>query len=950
MPQSLYREYKSEDHAPMSFLQHLNNAADLLPENLQASVAVALQRIAESQPQSTIDLLSPTLIAEIPVVAACSEFVSRAITSDPTLLDWLNQHADLDRPRTQAQIQEMVHQCCRAGAASESRFMTDLRVLRRREWVRLAWRDLTNRAELNEVIETLSFFADACVIECVDFIEAGLRTKFGQPTNSAGKPVSGLVVIAMGKLGGYELNFSSDIDVIFCHPVDGETSGGERQVSNQQYAINCAQRLIKILGEKTADGFVFRTDARLRPNGDSGPLSLSFDAMEHYYQTHGREWERYAMIKARIIVGDGRELLERLSPFVYRKYLDFGAFESVRDLHHRISRELDAGQSAKDIKRGFGGIRQIEFIVQSFQLMRGGREAPLRTTSLKKALLEIVRLGQMSESAATQLLADYIELRRIEHRLQIVDDAQTHSLPDPQDPVATQRLSYAMNEADYAVFEADLEQIRQRTYQSFLATFGLDREDQPESDEQTWTDGKTDWSEDEEFNQLLVQFREGASWRNLSTEGHDRLDRLMPSVIEHCLQQREPTRVLARVIRVLETIGRRTTYFAMLYEYPGVLDRLVRLCAASPQLAAMLGRQPILFDELLRPEQDFNTEIALDLNYDESNSFDLEHTMTELRELKSQRFFQIANEKLSGRIDHGEESLALTQLAESILIQVERCVRLDLGDRLPTILQDDDGFMSIAYGKLGSWELGYTSDLDIVFLYDEGETFDAGLAHQAGRFAQRLISLMTTRLASGLLYEIDTQLRPSGRSGTLVSSLDAFYTYQNRDAWTWEHQALVRARPVTGSARMRGRFSQMRRELLSKPRDPALLRQDILDMQKRITSQRDKSTQQRIDLKFGKGGLVDIEFIVQYLVLKNAMSQPGLLDQTTTPTMIARLVSCDALSDTNAETLSEAYSVLLNHANELRFMESPALIAPASVAPLTDAVSSIWTELFLIET
>jgi len=883
--------------------QYLHDAADQLPAKLAESIEVNLQRITESQPQTSIEHLRTELLAELPRVIACSEFVARAFVSDPALFDWFSEQSNIEKPRTEAQIHSMVGDCCKAAGDSESQFMSDLRRLRRREWVRLAWRDLTERASLTEVVETLSSFADASVTESVRFIESALKEKSGQPADADGNPVGGLVVIGMGKLGGRELNFSSDIDVIFCHPVDGETVGGRRQVSNQQYAISCAQRLIKILGEKTADGFVFRTDARLRPNGDSGPLSLSFDAMEYYYQTHGREWERYAMIKARILTGDGSELLERLMPFVYRKYLDFGAFESVRHLHHRISRELDSAQSARDIKRGFGGIRQIEFIVQSFQLMRGGREAPLRTTSLKTALTELVAPGHMDKSAADQLLADYTVLRRLEHRLQMVDDAQTHTLPDSDDDLACQRLAFAMNNSDYAEFAVELEQIRQRTFQSFLATFGLDRADEDEDDQKTWTDGRTAWSDNEDFNQLLSQFRDGASWRNLSAHGRDRLDRLMPSVIE--------------------SVGRRTTYFAMLYEYPGVLDRLVRLCAASPQLAAMLGRQPILFDELLRPEQDFDQAISVNAADTSPSDFDLERAMTELRELKSKRFFQIANEKLAQRIDSSDESRALTQLAESILLQVERCVRLDMGDRLPATLKNDDGFMSI--GKLGSWELGYASDLDIVFLYDEGDGFDADMAHQAGRFAQRLISLMTTRLASGML---------------------SFYTYQNRDAWTWEHQALVRARPVTGSARMQERFGAMRRELLSKPRDADLLRRDIIEMQARISEQRDKSTETHTDLKFAKGGLVDIEFIVQYLVLRHAVSHPQLLDQTTTPSLIGRLSDTEAISQSNAAVLSEAYSVLLNLANELRFMENPALVAAETAAPLTDAVQLIWAELF----
>ncbi len=918
-----------------------------LPANLQGGIDVGWQRIRDNFDPQERDRLDCALVDELPAILACSEFIGRALSSDAGLLGWLAHESNIDAQRSEADIAAMVHDVREQAGDSEPEFMRLLRKLRRREWVRLCWRDLTQRADLDEVIVTLSLFADACVVEAVDFIHAALRPRLGEPVGPDGEAADGLVVIGMGKLGGYELNFSSDIDVIFCHADDGTTTGGQREVSNQEYAIAAAKQLIKILGDMTADGFVFRTDARLRPNGDSGPMSLSFDAMEYYYQTHGREWERYAMVKARIIAGDGQALLDQLAPFIYRKYLDFGAFESVRDLHYRIDHELDQRQSNEDIKRGYGGIRQLEFIVQSFQLMRGGRDPALRTTSLKKALQELVALEQVEPAMAEQLLADYTFLRTVEHRLQMVDDAQTHSLPGDDDELGNARLAFAMKFDDTASFKKQLEAVRARVHQQFMTTFGLDRDD----DNGDVDEARPNWFEsadaaEDEFSRLLRQFHEGSSWRNLSREGRERLDRLMPLVIEHCQQQNESTRVLARVIRVLESIGRRTTYFAMMYEYPGVLDRLVRLCAASPDLAAMLGRQPILFDELLRPQQNIDNQVQPTLSIDDDGAIDLEAVMTELREFKSQQFFHIANERVAGRIGSEQECKALTQLAETILAQVERCVRIDMGDRLPPSLRDDNAFMSIAYGKLGSYELGYTSDLDIVFIYDDGDAFDPELSQQAARFAQRVISLMTTRLSSGILYEIDTQLRPSGRSGTLVSSIDSFLKYQSRDAWTWEHQALVRARAVTGSDRLRQRFDAMRGEILTRQRDRSKLRQDVIDMRQRIADQRDKSDRDRIDLKFGEGALVDIEFIVQYLVLAHSAASPQLLDHFTTPALISKLAEVGALDPHDATTLAGAYQGLLDTANELRFMQEPALVRRVSVEQVIDAVKQVHARVF----
>jgi glutamate-ammonia-ligase adenylyltransferase len=909
----------------------------------------------------------------LPRVFAASDFVARLCVQHSEVLQELLKSGDLARAYPAGELARRVVREL-ANVADEAALKTRLRVMRRREMLRIAWRDLAGWADLNETLATLSEFADACVHEALEKLHAWVCAKYGEPTGGQSGRPQRLVVLALGKLGGQELNFSSDIDLIFAYPEEGETRGAPA-LSNHEFFIRLGQSLINVLHEHSADGFVFRVDMRLRPNGASGPLALSFAAMEHYYQTHGREWERYAFIKARVIAGDiqaGAELLKTLKPFVYRKYLDYGTIESIRDMKAMIERETARKGMHGNIKLGRGGIREIEFIAQTQQLIRGGREPQLQERRLLTVLPRMVAAGCMDARTGEELTQAYIFLRNIEHRLQMAADQQTQQLPT--DEAGERRLAFASGFADVKGLANELERSRDKVHRHFAQLFrteaGAAGEREPDRLAAVWL-GTADaesarqilrdsgYTQPEEALNLVNALREGPMVSAYSTGARARIDRVVPLVLKAAGQSDEPLTTLQRLVHLLEAVGRRTVYFSLMAENPQVLTQLVRLGGASPWIASWIAQHPILLDELLNPAlYELPTPEALQDELRQRLAHipedDLELQMEVLREFRHGHVLRVAATDIGPGLAPEQTGAALAAVAESMVTAALELAARDLerkhGAPQCPGRETPPGFAVIGYGKLGSQELGYGSDLDMIFLYegcDEGMTHGArALPNEAffARLGQRLIHILTTRTPGGILYEVDMRLRPSGKSGPLVTSLAAFRDYQRDHAWTWEHQALVRARPVAGSPLLTRQFAEVREEILCRPRDPAKLRTEVREMRDKMATEKVRHDDTQADVKHDPGGIVDIEFMVQYWVLRWAHDHPGLTRHTENIQLLEALKAEGLLEPARAELLTQAYRRYLSVEHRLKLMERGSLANPAELGDWPERVRQMWVE------
>jgi glutamate-ammonia-ligase adenylyltransferase len=911
----------------------------------------------------------------LPRVFAASDFVARLCVQHSEVLQELLKSGDLARAYPAG---ELTHRVVRvlANVPDEAALKSRLRVMRRREMLRIAWRDLAGWADLNETLTTLSEFADACVHEALEKLHAWVCAKYGEPTGAhSGRPQR-LVVLALGKLGGQELNFSSDIDLIFAYPEEGETRGAAA-LSNHEFFIRLGQSLINVLHENTADGFVFRVDMRLRPNGASGPLALSFGAMEHYYQTHGREWERYAFIKARAIAGDreaGAELLKTLKPFVYRKYLDYGTIESIRGMKAMIEREMARKGMQGNIKLGRGGIREIEFIAQTQQLIRGGREPQLQERHLLAVLPRLVAAGSLEPAAGNDLTQAYVFLRNIEHRLQMAADQQTQQLPT--DETAQMKLAFASGFADVKSLADELERRREKVHRYFAQLFRTEDdatgEREPDRLAAIWL-GTADaeaarqilrdsgYTQPEEALNLVNALREGPMVSAYSTGARARIDRVVPLVLKAAGQSDDPLTTLQRLVHLLEAVGRRTVYFSLMAENPQVLTQLVRLGSASPWIASWIAQHPILLDELLNPTlYELPTPEALQDELRQRLAHipedDLELQMEVLREFRHGHVLRVAATDIGPGLAPEQTGAALAAVAESMVTAALELAARDLerkhGAPQCPGRETPPGFAVIGYGKLGSHELGYGSDLDMIFLYegcDEGMTHGTrALPNEAffARLGQRLIHILTTRTPGGILYEVDMRLRPSGKSGPLVTNLAAFHDYQRNHAWTWEHQALVRARPVAGSPALARQFAGVREEILRQPRDAAKLRTEVRDMRDKMAAEKARHDETQADVKHDPGGIVDIEFMVQYWVLRWAHDHPGLTRHTENIQLLEALKAEGLLEPARAELLTQAYRRYLSVEHRLKLMERGSRADPAELGDWPEKVRAIWDEVF----
>ena len=955
-------------------------ALESVPAALREPVVRAWEQYAAAGPGSAPSLPAAVLDS-LPRVWAASDFVMQSCVRAPALLadvidsgDMLTQYAD----PAAAYVQRVT--TALAETADATALAQRLRSVRRREMLRIAWRDLAGWAELGETLHDLSALAAACVDGALHRLDDWQRVELGVPLGMRSGAPQGLVVIGMGKLGAGELNFSSDIDVIFAYPEDGETTGGARACGNEDYFRRLAQRLIHAISAPTADGFVFRVDMRLRPFGDAGPLVMSFDALEEYYQTHGREWERYAWIKAAPVAGDaaaGAQLMQQLRPFVFRRYLDFGAYRSLREMKALIAEQVKSKGIEDNIKLGAGGIREIEFIGQAFQLIRGGRESELQARPILTVLHRLVERGYLPTYAGVDLVAAYEFLRRTENRLQEYADQQTHRLP--QDAQGRLRLAFAMGYSSWADFDRHLGRHRRRVQDHFNHFFAA-----PAGDGSAPTDVPLDrlwrsasagadahatlaaagFPDPAEALDAVARLRESAACRHLTAQGRERLDYLMPLLLAAVAQGERPNVTLTRVLALLEKIARRTAYLALLVENTVVLSQLVRLCAASPWIAAELARVPLLLDMLLDPRALYAPldRGALQWELDDAvqpvGDDDLEQQMEALRHFKQTNVLRVAAADVAGAYPLMVVSDHLTEIAEVTLGALLRLARRHLRARhgAPRCRVDDrtfePGFAVIGYGKLGGIELGYGSDLDLVFLHDSAgeELGTAGPkpldnAVYFARLGQRIIHMATAHTPSGVLYEIDMRLRPSGASGLLVSSVAAFADYQRKDAWTWEHQALVRARVVAGDAAVAAAFDTVRREVLARRRDPAVLRREVREMRQRMRDELGQRDPAQFDLKQDAGGIADIEFMVQYGVLAWACDFPELLRYTDNIRLLAGMAGAGLITAAAAQLLSDASRSYRASVHQLTLQDEPARVPAAAFAELRMEILRLWRAL-----
>ncbi|MGE9550323.1 bifunctional [glutamate--ammonia ligase]-adenylyl-L-tyrosine phosphorylase/[glutamate--ammonia-ligase] adenylyltransferase [Erwinia amylovora] len=909
-------------------------------------------------------------------VLAFSDFMSENLTRHP---EWLGQLRDNPPEPGEWQHYRDWLQERLAAVTDENDLMRELRLFRRHMLTRIAWMQTLATSSTEQSLQQLSVLAETLIVAARDWLWLACCREFGTPVNAQGE-AQPLLILGMGKLGGGELNFSSDIDLIFTWPENGSTTGGRRELDNAQFFTRLGQRLIKVLDQTTVEGFVYRVDMRLRPFGDSGPLVLSFAALEDYYQEQGRDWERYAMVKARLMGGAedrwSQELQQMLRPFIYRRYIDFSVIQSLRNMKSMIAREVRRRGLTDNIKLGAGGIRETEFIVQVFQLIRGGRERALQLHSLLPTLQAIGELSLLPAEQVGQLEGAYLFLRRLENLLQSINDEQTQTLPG--DDLNRQRLAWAMGASSWTELHQQLEQHMAAVRAIFDELIG---DDAPETGENKESDEYgvlwQDRLEDAELAplvphltaearqrllQAITAFHQDVDKRTIGPRGRHALDQLMPRLLSEVCPRADADVTLNRLTPLLLGIVTRTTYLELLTEYHGALKHLIRLCSASPMVASQLARYPLLLDELLDPATLYQPT-ATDAYRDELRQYllripeeDEEQQLEALRQFKQAQHLRIAAADIAETLPVMKVSDHLTWLAEAMIEQVVQQAWLMMVQRYgrPSHLKkaQERGFAVIGYGKLGGWELGYSSDLDLVFLHDcpaeaitEGERSIDGRQFYL-RLAQRVMHLFSTRTSSGILYEVDARLRPSGAAGMLVSTFEAFDDYQRNEAWTWEHQALVRARIVFGDAALSQRFDDIRRGILCLPREPQKLKTEVREMREKMRAHLGSKQKDRWDIKADQGGITDIEFITQYLVLRYAADEPTLTRWSDNVRILELMAGNGRIDQAEARALTQAYVTLRDELHHLALQELPGQVPPDAFSREKAVVNNSWQRWF----
>jgi len=902
-----------------------------------------------------------TLPADFKKILEFSDFIIKFCNKNPEMLDDLLKSNDLGTQYTQNIYHDRLKK--------EVPLIPD-----EREMVRIAFRDLSGRADLSETMNDLSCLADAVIDNVFSFLYQKLTEKFGVPVSTEGKQQN-IVVIGLGKLGARELNFSSDVDLVFAFPEPGVTKGKSPVISNEEFFIRLSHSFLKIFSDTSADGVLFRVDLRLRPFGENGPLVLNFNAMEYYYTSQGREWERYALIKARAVAGDieaGKQLIQQLKPFVYRRYLDYGSFEALRDMKNSIAQEVKRKGMKNNVKLGPGGIREIEFFGQVFQLIRGGVEPALQESSILKILNILVKENHITRDVCNELTDAYIFLRTTEHRLQEFADQQTHALPD--DTAAQDRLAASMGFNSRDAFFKQLEGHMQRVHYHFNDILAAQDTEQTESAEKklkgVWQEivdkheskkalSVSGFKDPEKILRLLDTMRNDPETRALSREGRRLLDKLLPLVIKEAGLSEDPEIAFSRIIDLLKAVERRTCYISLLLENIGVLRHLVSLSNISPWIISFLTHHPVLLDELLDARTLYSPPSRKELSHDLNRRIerishdDLEYQIEELCIFKQVNILRVAAADITDSYPLMRVSDHLSDIAELVVQKVFELAWQHLLEKygMPGFLVEKGdavkGFAVIAYGKLGGLELGYGSDLDLVFLHAASTGKTSGKLKTENsqfyaRLAQRIIHILTARTRAGSLYDIDMRLRPSGTSGVLVSHIDTFEEYQNEKAWTWEHQALVRARLIYGDSAMAKRFDEIRKKVLTRKRETPALLDEICSMREKMRQEHKKPKPGEFNVKQDRGGIVDIEFLVQFLVLMKAHDHEQLVTWSDNVRQLETLAATGVIDEDTALLLKNAYLAFRKEVHRLNLQEKPARVPEKKFHDLRQNVEKIW--------
>jgi len=864
-----------------------------------------------------------------------SRYAQRILESEPGL--WAELMDNIQQPFQKERMQTYLDTFPNAAIDKNSHYSA-LRNLRKRVMLHLVARDISGIADLSEVMVCMTNLAEVTICFSLKYHQTWLAKPdcYGIPKGNISGTDQEMLVIAMGKLGGGELNVSSDVDLIFCYPEDGETSG-EHSISNNDFFSRLGRKLISSLNDITADGYVFRVDMRLRPYGENGPLVMSFAMLKEYLVTQGREWERYAWIKSRILAGS--DIIETslskqiIQPFIFRKYLDFGAYESMREMHLQIRQEVSRREIHDDIKLGPGGIREIEFIAQVFQLIRGGRNKELRIRPTLAVLRYLRERKKLTKKTVTELTDAYIFLRSLEHRLQYMDDQQTQTLPNNS---ADQLLiASAMGFTNYDHFLQKLDTHRINVTRYFEQVFTNPNKSEPHNaltrlwNEQTKNEeetvatieqlGNIGFSNPDKILVYLQKFRNSTRYKQLPDSSRKRINVLIPILIEASVKFPPADTTLKRILLLLESISGRASYLSLLLENPHALERIVKLVSVSQWACEYLTQHPILLDELLnvtdvRSKIDWSisrTELLQSLQHTNAiDENDTEHQMDVLYHFHHSKVFQLLARDLEGLLPLETLSDHLTSLADLILDVVLHLAWSGLISKY----REDPVFAIIGYGKLGGKELGYASDLDIIFLYDDSHPEASNIYAKLGK---RINSWLTSHTSAGLLYKTDLRLRPNGVSGLLVSSIEAFREYQRQQAWVWEHQALTRARFIAGNSHVGEDFEQIRKEVLCQQRNLVSLKDEILIMRQKMLDSHPNPTQ-LFDIKHDRGGIIDVEFIVQYLVLGHAYKHSELTYNIGNIGLLKLSGELGLISKSDAEAVLEAYREFRHIQHRLR--------------------------------
>ena len=917
------------------------------------------------------DLFPMPNTTEVAAALAYSRYATAALDTRPDERAWLV--ATVDAPFDWGAADASIAGILDGG--DPTALAPTLRSVRRRVFLQTLVRDLTGRAGLAEVCANMTTLAESALRAAVTLHHRALAAEYGEPRDERGQ-VLGLVVIGMGKLGGAELNVSSDVDLVFVYPEDGETDGA-RKLSCREFFERLGRRVIGALNDLTPDGYVFRVDMRLRPYGDSGPLAVPYSALELYLVTQGRAWERYAWLKARAVTGARHdELYALVTPFVFRKYLDFDAYEGLRDIHRQIGEQRKRKDYGPNIKLGPGGIREVEFVVQALQLVRGGREPELRVRGTLPTLAAIALRGLLPDAGITALREAYVFLRNVEHRLQYRDDRQTQTLPS--DPAERDALARATGFGSVDAFDDALRAHRAAVAAQFADLFG--ERSSPAGDlapRATARDGATEtrpplaalaavWAGDVTADTAreslaaagfgdpggllasLERLRSSARYVQLPALSRQRVDALVPQLLRVASAERESgtdaQTVFQRLFGLLEAVSRRSAYLALLTEHPPVLPRLAQLMGASQWAADYLTRHPILLDELLDARALFaepdwaawRVELSRLLA---GHAGDAERQMDVLRHFQHAQSFRLLAQDLAGTLTVERLADHLSALADVTLAATLAEVWINLqGKDAPS-----PRFAIIGYGKLGGKELGYASDLDLVFIYDDA---DDSAEERYTRLSRRLVTWLTSMTPAGQLYDVDLRLRPDGATGLVSSSLSAFRRYEREHAWTWEHQALTRARFVAGDPAIGAAFEEERNAILRRPRERAKQKDDIVEMRRKMHSGHPNPTT-GFDLKHDPGGMVDVEFAVQHMVLTHAIDHAALTRNLGNIALLGIAGDLGLIPVPVASAAADAYRDYRRLQHQIRLTGAPqARVDAAAQADRRAAVTALWAHVF----